>query len=93
MGLDGFGFFVDTILISVLVIPAAICYTLWRFFIINKVGPRAGITVLGLDDSSCIYSELGQHHLSHYLCFPYFLTGILTFLIGLLASEACRIMA
>ena len=86
-------FLADTIAISVLVIPAAICYTLWRIFITNKVGPRAGVTVLGLDDSSYVYSELGQRRLGHYLNFSYFLTGIFTFLIGLLASAAYRIMA
>lgn len=85
-------FFVDAATLSVVVIPAAICYTLWRVFITNKVGPRAGITVLGLDDSSYIYSALGQYRLSRYLRFSYALTGILTFLIGLLASEAYRIM-
>ncbi len=90
--LDELAFFVDTFAISVLVIPGAICYTLWRVFITNKVGPRADITVLGLDDSSYIYSELGQCRLSRYLHPCYLLTGTLTFLIGLIASEAYRIM-
>jgi hypothetical protein len=85
-------FFADTILLTILILPGALCYTLWRVFITNKVGPRAGITVLGLDDSSYIYSELGQCRLSRYVRFSYILTGIVTFLIGLLASDAYWIM-
>lgn len=72
----------------IVVIPASLAFLLWRVFITNRVGPRAGITVLGLDESSETYSPPGDSRLSHYLSLPYVLTGVLTFLIGLIAYEA-----
>ena len=70
------------------VLPASIGFLFWRLFITNKVGPRAGITVLGLDDSSEIYSPSDYALLSKYLRFEYVLTGVLTFFLGVLAFEA-----
>lgn len=85
--LDEFAFFVDTLALHVFGIPAIIGYILWRFFVSNKVGPRGGITVLGLDDSSSIYSELGQYRLRHYIRFAYVLVSVLTFVLGVIAFE------
>ena len=85
--LDEFAFIVDTAALHLVAIPAIIGYILWRFFITNKVGPRGGITVLGLDDSSSIYSELGQYRLSHYIRFDYVLVSVLTFVLGVIAFE------
>lgn len=80
-------FFADTIALHLLAVPVIVGLILWRIFITNKVGPRGGITVLGLDDSSSIYSELGQNRLSHYIRFEYVLVSVLTFVLGLMASE------
>ena len=88
--LNEYGFFVDTAALHVIAVPAIIGFTLWRIFITNKVGPRGGITVLGLDDSSAIYSELGQCRLSRYIRFAYLLVAVLTFVLGVIASEAWR---
>lgn len=77
-------------LLVLVVVPAAILYTICRFLISNRVGPRAGITVLGLDESSSTYSALGESRLTRYLELPYILTGILTFVLGLLASAVFR---
>ena len=85
--LDDLGFVADTVALHVLAVPAVIGYILWRVFITNKVGPRGGITVLGLDDSSSIYSELGQCRLSRYIHFEYVLVAVLTFVLGVMAFE------
>jgi hypothetical protein len=85
--LDEFAFFVDTLALHLVAIPAVIGFTLWRIFITNKVGPRGGIIVLGLDDSSEIYSELGQCRLSRYIRFEYVLVAVLTFVLGVMAFE------
>ena len=86
-GLDDFAFIADTLALHVVAVPVIIGYILWRIFITNKVGPRGGITVLGLDDSSSIYSELGQYRLRHYIRFEYVLVSVLTFVLGLMAFE------
>ena len=78
-------FFQDTLALLVLVAPGAICLTLWRLFVTNKSGPRGGITVLGLDDSSSIYSV--QSGVSIYLRLSYCFISILTFVLGLLSSD------
>ena len=88
--LNDFGFVVDTVALHVIVVPAIIGYVLWRIFITNKVGPRGGITVLGLDASSATYSELGQCRLSRYIRFEYVLVAVLTFMLGVLTSEAYK---
>jgi hypothetical protein len=83
------GFFLDVFALLVVVIPGAICLTLWRLFVTNKSGPRGGIVVLGLDDSSSIYSDLSQS-VSIYLRLSYFLISVLTFVLGLLSSEGLK---
>lgn len=83
-------FMADTIALYAVVVPVIIAFILWRIFITNKVGPRGGITVLGLDDSSSIYSELGQSRLSRYLRFGYVLVAVLTFVLGLLSFEVSK---
>ena len=87
IALDDFAFIADTLALHVIAVPAIIGFILWRIFITNKVGPRGGITVLGLDDSSAIYSELGQHRLSRYIRFEYVLVSVLTFVLGVMAFE------
>jgi hypothetical protein len=86
LGLDELVFFADAIALHLFVVPAIIGFLLWRIFITNKVGPRGGITVLGLDASSAIYSELGQRRVSRYIRFEYMLVAVLTFVLGLLTS-------
>jgi hypothetical protein len=43
-----------------------------------------------LDDSSSIYSELGQCRLSHYIRFEYVLVAVLSFVLGVMAFELRR---
>ena len=86
------GFFADVFELLVLVIPGAIFFTLWRIFVTNKAGPRGGVVVLGLDDSSSTYSDLKPAGISAYLRFCYCLTSVVTFGIGLLTSEAFKFL-
>ena len=85
-------FFQNTFALLVLIAPGAICFTLWRIFITNKSGPRGGIVVLGLDDSSSTYSDLDLSGISIYLRLLYCVTSILTLVIGLLTSEAFKFL-
>jgi len=82
--------FQDTFELLLVVVPAAICFTLWRMFVTNKSGPRGGIEVLGLDDSSFVYSDLSRSGISTYLRLLYCMTGIFTFVLGLLATEIVK---
>ena len=84
-------FFQDTFALLVVIAPGAICLILWRLFVTNKSGPRGGIVVLGLDDSSSIYSDLGRP-LSIYLRLSYCLISVLTFVLGLLSSAGFRLL-
>ena len=86
-------FFRDTFALIVLVAPAALGFTLWRIFVTNKVGPRGGVVVLGLDGSSSISSDLSQPGLSGYNRFAYCITSILTFVIGVLTSEVIEFLS
>ena len=90
LGLEELPFLVDTLALHAFAVPAIVGFILWRMFITNRVGPRGGITVLGLDDSSSIYSELGQCRLSHYVRFEYVLVAVFTFTFGLLTSEVWK---
>ena len=85
-------FFQDTFALLLVVVPAAICFTLWRVFVTNRAGPRGGVVILGLDDSSSTYSDLGQSGISVYLRLSYCVTSILTFVIGLITSEALKFL-
>ena len=80
-------FFQDTAELLVLVIPAAILCILWRIFVTNRSGPRGGVVVLGLDDSSAIYSDLDLKGVSTYLRVLYCEVAILTFLLGVMVHE------
>ena len=85
-------FFEDTFALLVIIAPGALCFTLWRIFITNKSGPRGGVIILGLDDSAPIYSDLGTSGISSYVRLSYCITSILTFVIGLLTSEAFKFL-
>jgi len=80
-------FFYDAAELLVLVVPAAILCILWRIFVTNRSGPRGGVVVLGLDDSSSIYSDLDPKGVSIYFRLLYCLVSLLTFLLGLIAFE------
>ena len=71
----------------VLVVPAALCFALWRIFVTNRSGPRGGVVVLGLDDSSSVYSDLSPTGVPLYLRVVYCAVSILTFMIGVLIYE------
>ena len=77
----------------VLIFASAICYTLWRIFVTNRSGPRGGVVALGLDDSSCVYSDLGVKGVSGYLRLLYFAVSILTFLIGVMTYEGLKFVS
>lgn len=74
-------FFQDVYALLVLIVPGAICLTLWRVFVTNRSGPRGGIAVLGLDDSSVIYSDLNCS-VSNYRRLLYCLVSVFTFVLG-----------
>jgi hypothetical protein len=90
--LDDTSLFQDTVALLLVIVPAAICFTLWRIFVTNRAGPRGGVVILGLDDSSSTYSDLGQSGISLYVRFSYCVTSILTFVIGLITSEALKFL-
>ena len=90
LDLNETGFFQDTFELLLVVVPAATCFILWRIFVTNKSGPRGGIEVLGLDDSSFVYSDLSQSDISTYLRLLYCLIGISTFVLGLLTTEIVK---
>src|SRR5262245_4122560 len=81
-------FFLDTATLLVVVAPAAIVFTLWRIFVTIRTGPRVGVVVLGLDDSSSVYSDMSPSPMPLYVPLLYLGTAVLTFIVGLLASEA-----
>jgi len=86
-------FFHDAAELLVLVVPAAILYILWRIFVINRSGPRGGVVVLGLDDSSSVYSDLGPRGVSIHIRLLYCAVSILTFLMGILTFEAIKFLS
>ncbi|HKE55685.1 MAG TPA: hypothetical protein VKB46_03250 [Pyrinomonadaceae bacterium] len=86
--LNELGFFADTLALLQIVVPGATIFALWRIFVTNKSGPPGDIVVIGLDDSSSIYSDQSQRRISLCRRFLYCLTTILTFAIGLLAAKA-----
>jgi hypothetical protein len=92
LGLDEKAFFQDAFALLLLVLPAAICFTLWRMFVTNKTGHRGGVVVLGLDDSSPTNSDPSQSGISVYLRLSCCTTSILTFAIGLASSEAFKFL-
>ena len=81
-------FFQDTAALLVVVAPAAMVFTLWRIFVTNRTGPRGGVLVLGLDDSSSVYSDMKPSSMPLYLRLLYLSTAVFTFIVGLLTSEA-----
>lgn len=67
------------------VAPAALCYTLWRIFVTNRMGPLGGVTVLGLENTSATYTELCGRRITWWNFALYCATGFLTFNLGLMA--------
>lgn len=88
--LDDLAFFADTLALLAVAVPGIIGVILWRILITNKVGPRGGITVLGLDESLSIYSE---RRLSRYVRGKYVLAAVPTFALGLMVSEVFALIA
>ena len=80
-------FLLDTVTLLVVVAPAAIVSTLWRIFVTNTRGPRGDVLILGLDESSSIYTDLSPSAMPLYLRVMYLSTAILTFMVGLLTSK------
>ena len=91
-GLLGPDFISDALTLLTLVLPAAILFTLWRIFVTNRSGPRGGIVVLGLDDSSSIYSDISPSTLPFRIRLSYFLVSVLTFVIGVLTFEGFELL-
>jgi len=86
--LDDEAFFEDLFTLLLVVAPVAIYFTLWRIFVTNKVGPRGGIMVLGLDDTASVYSEPRRPIGSVYVPLIYCLASLITFLIGVATQSA-----
>jgi hypothetical protein len=91
LGLEETGFISDTLELMKVVLPASGLFALWRIFVTNRIGPRGGVVVLGLDDSSKIYSCLESPIAATRACL-YLFTGVLTFCLGLLVSDLYRIL-
>src|SRR5260370_37957534 len=83
-------FFQDTFALLVLIAPGTMFFTLWRIFVTNKSGPRGGVVVLGLDDSSSTHADLSLSGFSMDRPLTYCCTSILTFGTGLPPSVGCK---
>ena len=79
--------FWDTAELLVVIATGATCYTLWRIFVTNRSGPRGGVVVLGLDDSSSVYSDLSMKSVPTHFRVLYLAVSILTFMIGVMAHD------
>src|SRR5262245_23342270 len=89
--LSDIGFIADTIELMKVVLPASALFTLWRIFVSNRTGPRGGVIVLGLDDSSKVYARVNSQITATRACL-YLFTGLLTFCLGLLAVDVYRVL-
>lgn len=90
LGLEAGGFFFDVSALMTVAVPAAICYALWRLFVTNRTGPRGGVVVLGLDNSSAADSELYGRRISRWNLLLYAVTSFLTFNFGVFVFEGYR---
>ena len=74
-GLEQGGFISDVGAFMIFVIPAAICYALWRIFVTNRTG-SGGTTILGLNENSETHTEVYDYGISWLTLFVYDLTGV-----------------
>lgn len=81
--LNEVSFFADVAALSVLIIPGAIVFTLWRIFVTNK---RQAV-VLGLDRSVSSHLDLISREVPVYLRVLYLMTSAITFALGLAVSD------
>lgn len=93
LNLNEEAFFHDASELLILVVPAAILYILWRIFVTNRSGPRGGVVVLGLDDSSSVYSDLSLKGVPIYSRVLYCAVSVLTFLLGVMAYEGFKFLS
>jgi hypothetical protein len=91
-GLDEPSFISGALALLTLVLPAAVWFTLWRMFVTNRSGPRGGIVVLGLDDSSSTYSDLSPKSIPIKLRLSYCVVSLLTFAMGILTFEGVQFL-
>lgn len=62
-------------------------YVLWRIFVTNRINPRGGICVLGLNETTATHAEMYGRRISCWTFALYVLTSLLTFKSGLLAFD------
>jgi hypothetical protein len=67
-----------------LAIPVVIFIFLWRNFATNAPDPRSEVVTLGLDEPPIYFEEAGP---STWMVGLYLLMGLVTFSLGVLASE------
>ena len=84
--LNEVSFFADVAALSVLVVPGVIVFTLWRMLVTNK----QQAVVLGLDRSVSLHPALIPQEVSVYLRVLYLMTSMITFVVGLLASDVVK---
>jgi hypothetical protein len=73
--------------------PVATCVVLWKIFVTNRSTPRGDMTVLGLDESSAIYSPPFQRGVTFCTLLLYLLTGFTTFGLGVLVFNAVQALS
>jgi hypothetical protein len=78
--LNGTGFFYDVGELSILVIPGATVFILWRMLVTNK----KQLLVLGLAHSTSCHADLVSSEVPVYLRVLYLATAAVTFALGLL---------
>lgn len=91
LGLEGSGFFSDVGACLTVVAPLAIWFRLWRMLVTNRSGPRYGVTVLGLADSSQ-YFGCEPVYVPARVRLSYCLVSVVTFIVGFLISEGVKFL-
>lgn len=71
--------------LTILLIPPAIGYMLWRICVTNRINPRGDVCVLGLGETSATPLEMYGRPIKWKMVALYACTSWLTFNVGLIA--------
>ena len=73
--------------LTILLVPPAIGYMLWRICVTNRINPRGNVCVLGLSETSATRSEMYGRPIEWKMLALYACTGWLTFNLGVIAFD------
>ena len=69
--------------LMIVLVPPAIGFMLWRIFVTNRLAPRGGVCVLGLDETSATHIEKYGRGIRWSKLFLHLGTAVVTFKVGL----------